>query len=326
MATTRPVVRRASHAGSWYTRSGTKLRQELQGWLDQVPKEVPDKDGGLLSLPSSRVRAVIAPHAGYSYSGPTAAWAYRAIDPTSISRVFVLGPSHHFYLDGCAVSACTELETPLGNLQVDRQVTDELMKTGEFSVMSISVDEDEHSIEMHLPYVHKIMQGKNGPYTVVPILVGAISTAKEAHYGELLSPYLADPANLFVISSDFCHWGSRFSYTARHHSSSTSTPIHKSIELLDRDGMDLIEQGDVQGFADYLKKTRNTICGRHPIGVLLNALRALDEERHGSEQAGPAGTGDMRTTFVRYAQSSQVLDTRDSSVSYASALTYRTVQ
>lgn len=151
--------------------------------------------------------------------------------------------------------------------------------------MTIKVDEDEHSIEMHLPYVQRIMSRygimlylflisyaidsrdvrpprKSEPYTVVPILVGAISTKKEAHYGKLLSPYLADPSNLFVISSDFCHWGSRFSFTSKHHSSTPSTPIHKSIELLDHDGMELIERGDVEGFASYLEKTRNTICGR----------------------------------------------------------------
>jgi AmmeMemoRadiSam system protein B len=108
---------------------------------------------------------------------------------------------------------------------------------------------------------HRLFSTK-GPYTVIPILVGSISTAKEAYYGKLLSPYLADPSNLFIISSDFCHWGSRFSFTSRHHSSTASTPIYESIEQLDREGMELIEKLDVEGFASYLKKTRNTICGR----------------------------------------------------------------
>ena len=73
--------------------------------------------------------------------------------------------------------------------------------------MSQTVDEEEHSIEMHLPYVAKVMETRRGQYTVVPILVGALSEEKEIFYGKLLSKYLADPDNLFVISSDFCHWG-----------------------------------------------------------------------------------------------------------------------
>lgn len=68
-------------------------------------------------------------------------------------------------------------------------------------------------------------------FTVIPILVGSISLEVEATYGELLAPYLADSQNLFVISSDFCHWGKRFSYTYYDESCG---PIHKSIEKLDK--------------------------------------------------------------------------------------------
>lgn len=81
------------------------------------------------------------------------------------------------------------------------------MSTGQFEEMNPTVDEEEHSIEMHLPYVAKVMEARSGQYTIVPILVGALSEEKEVFYGKLLSKYLADPDNLFVISSDFCHWG-----------------------------------------------------------------------------------------------------------------------
>lgn len=82
--------------------------------------------------------------------------------------------------------------------------------------MSQTVDEEEHSIEMHLPYVAKVMESRRSQYTIVPILVGALSEEKEILYGKILSKYLADPDNLFVISSDFCHWGEtckRFHYS-----------------------------------------------------------------------------------------------------------------
>ena len=75
--------------------------------------------------------------------------------------------------------------------------------------MSQSVDEEEHSIEMHLPYVAKVMESRRGQFTIVPVLVGALKEEREVEYGKIFSKYLADPQNLFVISSDFCHWGER---------------------------------------------------------------------------------------------------------------------
>ena len=96
--------------------------------------------------------------------------------------------------------------------------------------MSLDTDEAEHSIEMHLPYVAKVMAPKKDRYTVVPVLVGAISAEKEARYGQIFAKYLADPTNLFVISSDFCHWGDRFHYTFYDESKGE---IHQSIKALD---------------------------------------------------------------------------------------------
>jgi len=65
------------------------------------------------------LKAIIGPHAGYAYSGPCAAWSYINIDPTKYSRVFLLGPAHHTYTDGCALSKCSVFETPLGDIEID---------------------------------------------------------------------------------------------------------------------------------------------------------------------------------------------------------------
>lgn len=75
----------------------------------------------------------------------------------SSKKVFLLGPSHHHYLTNAALSRCTHYATPIGNLAVDRETTAELYASGKFEWMSQSVDEDEHSLEMHLPYIHKIL-------------------------------------------------------------------------------------------------------------------------------------------------------------------------
>ena len=81
-------------------------------------------------------------------------------------RIFLLGPSHHFYLSKAALSKCTHYATPLGKLTVDRETTAALHKTGQFEWMSQSVDEDEHSLEMHLPYIYKTLT----KYATLPTL------------------------------------------------------------------------------------------------------------------------------------------------------------
>ncbi|EFI28622.1 hypothetical protein CC1G_13648 [Coprinopsis cinerea okayama7 len=315
-------IREASHAGSWYTADGRELDQELSGWLQKVN---PTDE----SFPITKSKAVIAPHAGYSYSGPAAAWAYKAIDTTGIKRVFILGPSHHFYLNGCALSPCTEYETPIGNLPLDLETIQELKASGRFANMSRKADEDEHSLEMHLPYIRKIFQGKD--IKIVPIVVGSINQRQEAEFGALLAPYLERQDTFTVVSSDFCHWGTRFSYTYYYPEADTpvgsgvslnrstaptsSHPIHKSIERLDHEAMQLLSvpPGTAtkahEAFAKYLKQTGNTICGRHPIGVLFGALADLEK----TKSLTPI------VKWVRYEQSSHCHTVRDSSVSYASA-------
>ncbi|CAK9146447.1 unnamed protein product [Ilex paraguariensis] len=269
--------------------SAKKLAEELEGWLRAC---------GLSK--SQDVRGVIAPHAGYSYSGRAAAYAFANIDPTKISRVFLLGPSHHYYTPKCALSRATVYKTPIGDLPIDLEVNEELKATGKFGLMDLSVDEAEHSMEMHLPYLAKVFEGY--PVKVVPILVGALNAENEAIYGQLLAKYVDDPNNFFSVSSDFCHWGSRFNYM---HYDKKHGAIHKSIEALDKMGMDIIETGDPDAFKQYLLDTDNTICGRHPISVFLHMLRICPMK--------------IKVNFLRYEQSSQCKNMRDSSVSYASA-------
>ncbi|XP_062117609.1 uncharacterized protein LOC133831362 [Humulus lupulus] len=283
------IVRRPSHAGSWYSDNPKKLAEELEGWL---------RESGLAKSPE--VRGVIAPHAGYSYSGRAAAYAFGNIDPTSITRVFLLGPSHHYYTPKCALSMASVYKTPIGDLPVDLEVIEELKATGKFEQMNIRVDEAEHSMEMHLPYLAKVFEGH--PVKVVPILVGAVNAENEAMYGQLLAKYVDDPQNFFSVSSDFCHWGSRFSYT---YYDKKHGPIYKSIEGLDKMGMDIIETRDPDAFTNYLLEYDNTICGRHPISVFLHMLRGCSTK--------------IKINFLRYEQSSQCKSMRDSSVSYASA-------
>lgn len=153
----------------------------------------------------------------------------------------------------------------------------------------------------------------------MPILVGSISERKEKLYGELLSRYLKEKENLFIISSDFCHWGARFRYTYYTETNDIhrpiqlskitfkqiSRPIYESIQDLDFRGIGLIESLSFNDFHSYLEKTKNTICGRHPIAILLSSI----EHIHQTE---------ITLKCLKYDQSSRCKRLEDSSVSYAS--------
>ncbi|KAL3474725.1 MEMO1 family [Aspergillus californicus] len=358
--------REASHSGSWYSDDRRSLTRQLDEWLAQVP----DTIEGLGSLPVPGARVVIAPHAGYSYSGACAAYAYKALDLSKAKRIFVLGPSHHHYFTSLALPRLTGYHTPLSDdpLPLDTELITKLRSSSatkpngttiDFDVMSKSIDEDEHSIELHLPYIHRLLQlqhpdkptAKYPP--LVPILVGSTSTATEKAFGTLLAPYLEDPTNVFVISSDFCHWGLRFRYTyyvpqapkpgPRLPLSSDALPqpndnvndieakidaasvghslqrrdrvhsgeptIHESISAFDIGTMAAIATGKTESFSDSLEATGNTVCGRHPIGVIMAAIEVAEQQQDGKG----------KFHFIRYERSSDVTDVNDSSVSYVSA-------
>ncbi|KAI0126617.1 MEMO1 family [Xylariales sp. AK1849] len=324
-------TREASHAstdyqrGGWYKGDANELSSELENNLSKVPDTIDDSN-----LPVPGARIIIAPHAGYSFSGECAAWAYKCLDLSKAKRVFILGPSHTYHFYGCALTRYAKYATPLGDLTVDEAVTQELKDTAKFSDIKnkngVDHDVEEHSLEMHLPYVYKRITetfSHEAQYpTIVPIMVGDNNGPEEKAFGTVLAPYLKDPDNAFVVSSDFCHWGSRFSYTrytpegdvkkiTSLRSTPSNPPIHESIKLLDQLAMDAIETGKHDEFVNNLAHTKNTVCGRHPIGVAMAALEALAE---GNPEAGK-----HRFKFVRYERSSLVEDISDSSVSYASA-------
>lgn len=153
--------------------------------------------------------------------------------------------------------------------------------------------------------------------------MGNTNPSTERDLGSLLAPHLSDPSNVFVISSDFCHWGSRFGYTYYHRrdvpnkhpenlGSKSQTPrdypIHESIKSVDFESMAAVESGKYDEFLEQLQSTGNTVCGRHPIGVFMAAVEACRELQ---------GSGKFK--FVRYERSSLVKQVWDSSVSYCSA-------
>ncbi|GME75391.1 unnamed protein product [Ambrosiozyma monospora] len=310
-----PLVRAATHAGSWYTGSQSRLNSQLDAFLSKAPPTVPG------------ARVVIGPHAGYSYAGPTLAQTYKAFDPTNIKRVFIMGPSHHVYFKGSVwTTGCDYYETPLGNVKVDTEVINELISKDSkmFKKMTLDADEDEHSFEMHMPFLYKVTQGSsNGVPKIIPIMVSGTDEKFEKKLADYLKPYFDDDSNAFIISTDFCHWGARFGYTAytpdgtienikelsyRSKIPSSSLKIHESIEALDKKAMEVASIGSYAKFKKYIYATENTICGAKPLSILMALMEpSLTED-----------TKDGQFKWIGYTQSSKVVSPSDSSVSYAS--------
>jgi AmmeMemoRadiSam system protein B len=292
-----------------------------------------------VSRPNAALRAFevnFPRHAAYQYSGPTAAYAYKCLDLKGINRIFLLGPSHKLALRGCAISSHTYYETPLGDLVLDQETINSLKATGKFASWKHGIEEAEHSLEMHLPYIYKMCSQEKtfsspSKYPLlIPILVGELYGEDHETYGSILAEYMMEPDTAFIVSSDFCHWGKRsFDYTyyipaakgsaldgynlRSSEEAPTDPPIYESIRRLDMSSMGAVEGGKLADFLANLRRTKNTVCGRHPIALVMAALEEL-------RNSGKLEEGKGLFKLLEYQQSSQVEDIHDSSVSYVSAV------
>lgn len=295
MEKSKQLIRSSSHAGSWYSNDPVSLKKELQSYLSKANKQ-PNLEN---------LKGLISPHAGYAYSGPTAAWSYINIDPQKFKRVVLLGPSHHIYLSGCGLTKCESFETPLGNISIDKESINNLAKIKWFTMLDVDDDENEHSLEMQLPYL-RLMFGEKD-FKLLPIMVGQTNLEYDRYFAKVLLDYYKDPETLFVISSDFCHWGKRFGYTYYDKNFPT---IWESIEDLDKKGMKEISSLSAEKFNKYLSEYKNTICGCKPISLFLSIIEEFNKDSSNKNSI----------EFVQYAQSEKINKASGSSVSYAAGV------
>ncbi|KAJ6785759.1 hypothetical protein PWT90_04849 [Aphanocladium album] len=313
----------------WYELAPFQLRWEFDEYLEEVPETI---DGSALPIPGAR--AIIAPHAGYAYSGRCSAWGFRCLDLSKAKRVFVLGPTHYFYFRGLALSTFDKYSTPLGEFTVDqktlRDVYAAVESHGAPEVRNIprKRELDEHSLEMEIAFLYQrceaVFASPEEFPSIVPMLVSGDADDEKA-IGRVLLPYLRDPENAFVVSSDFCHWGRQFSdyrpyfkngdrgnlVNLRDSDAPPTPPIHESIKMLDYEAIDAMETGSHDAFVGNLEETDNSVCGRHPIGAMMAALELLGADTKAEDKP--------RFKHVRYDRSALLTDPTKSSVSYVSA-------
>jgi AmmeMemoRadiSam system protein B len=245
------TIRPSVIAGGWYPGTEPALRRALDGYfagVDQAP--VPGRLCGL-----------IAPHAGYAYSGQTAAHAYRQLQGRSFTTVVVLAPSHRAWFDGCAVNTEDAYETPLGRVSIDREFVEALAARTRVQPMR---GDAEHAIEIQLPFLQSML----GSFRLVPILVGSDDPALPQQLARALSETAGLPpwqrgidastGLLLVASSDM------------HHIESYEEVVRR-----DRPVVDAVAAYDLEALTPLLTDRRCSVCGRMPILAVLHACRLL---------------------------------------------------
>ena len=145
-------------------------------------------------------KAIIAPHAGYIYSGAVAATAYARLRPAHgrIRRVVLMGPCHHVAVRGLALSTADAFETPLGRVAVDKEAAAEALSLPQVTEMDATHGR-EHSLEVHLPFLQEVLDG----FSVVPFVVG---DATDDEVAQVLDLLWGGPETLIVVSSDLSHY------------------------------------------------------------------------------------------------------------------------
>ena len=260
-----PVVRPATQADRFYTGDARELSEEVDSFLALHSGDAKYQN----------VAAVIVPHAGYYFSGNVAASAYMAIDVKKpYKRIFLLGPSHHEWLDGASVN--TEADyyaTPLGHVKVDHETavaltnTDGTDKTDSVFRYRPKAHDREHCLEVQLPFLQRRF---NEVPPIVPIVISTNEYDKLKQIAEVLKPYFTDE-NLFVISSDFSHY-----------------PSYEDACEVDTKTGKAIETGNVEEFIATLhanarsgkRNLATSACGEFAIITLMLMLDNQYEVKH----------------------------------------------
>lgn len=264
------AVRESILAGVWYPKDPGALRREVTGFL----KAVPVHEG------AGRLVALVAPHAGYRYSGQIAAHAYQLLASRKFDTVVVVGPSHHYPFEGVSVYDRGDFRTPLGDIPLDREMIREIMKKDPMIRYVPEAHSKEHSIEIQLPFLQTVMPG----FRLVPLVMGEQGMPACRRLAETLSTSLKGRSVLLVASTDLSHF-------------------HPDTQAraMDRRVISNVERMDTEALHADFSKGASEACGGGPlVAVMLTATR---QGAGVSEILKAANSGDVtgdRASVVGY--------------------------
>lgn len=231
-------VRPPAVADMFYPADEKVLKKMIFGYLEDV--DLPQMDG--------KIKAIISPHAGYIYSGPVAAYAYKFLENLNQNiqwKILLLGPSHHVMLNGAAVTDFQKWETPFGLTEV-RDIRDEIGDNG-LVIDLPGADGEEHSLEVQVPFLQTVLKN----FVIYPLLLGDLNTKALAKY---LTEFCKREDVIVVVSSDLSH------YMEYNEAKEIDLETCKRVCEIDIEGM----------------KNRGDACGKIGILTLLNIACALN--------------------------------------------------
>lgn len=243
------TIRPSTIAGSWYPGTEKSLARAVDDYLARVDQE--PVAGELLGL--------ISPHAGYAYSGQTAAYAYHQLQGRTFDTVVLMGPSHRAWVGQYAVSDEDAYSTPLGLVPLDHDFVAALAE----QVMLRHVRGDaEHSLEIQLPFLQRQLRD----FALVPVLMSADDPAAARPLAAALAGIIQQRAQegkrtLMVASSDLHH-----------------IPDYQQVVRRDRAVLDAVDGYDLETLTQRLMDPQSSVCGRIPILTVLHASRRLDAD------------------------------------------------
>ena len=246
-------------AGTFYPANKDILHSNITAMLESAPHSL-----------EHAPKALIVPHAGYIYSGPIAASAYRLLEKVAdrITRVVLLGPAHRVYLQGMAVPSVDNFDSPLGKVPLDRQAIENLLGLPYVGI-SDQAHAAEHCLEVHLPFLQTIF----GEISLIPVLVG---DCPPEHVARLLETLWGGEETLVVISSDLSHY--------HPYNAAQQLDAQTSAKIVDR-AIDL--SGD-------------EACGAAAINGLMLAAQKLNLSVHTLDVRNSGDTAGDRNQVVGY--------------------------
>lgn len=271
-------VRHATGAGMWYPADSSSLLETVSAHIAASPSRYAEKPV-----------ALIAPHAGYEYSGPVAGATYASLVGHTYKRVLVLGLSHGTPLRGASVLNVDAHETPLGRIPVNVEARDALL---DCPVVTEQPDAhlNEHSVENQLPMLQRAL----ADFEMVEILVGEMTDDERDTLAQVIRDLL-DDETLLVVSTDFTHFGPDYGYVPFEDN------VAERLQNLHVVAVREILEVDVPGWNEFLGNTQATICGRNAVALLLATLEPYDDIQGRSIAYALSGdiTGDF-TNSVTY--------------------------
>ncbi len=283
-------------AGRWFPRSKARLTADIDKHLREKPE----------SKVTGRRLGIIAPHAGYTFSGRSAGAAFAQLKGHQFHRVVVLGISHRQFVKGASILAVKAYTTPLGKIPVDTEVTAKLLKHSLFKTQA-RAHYGEHSVENELPFLTHVL---GTDWKLVPILIGQPSRMEAGISAESLKMYediaaaikpFIDDKTLVVASSDWTHYGANYGYFPFGRKAFSGDELKAKLKAFDYETIEPVLNVDVKTFVQRVNAKKVTICGRRPICVFLNLM--------------PQGA---RGLVAKYYTSGDVTKDWSSSVSYPS--------